>query len=365
VGTIPFSDTALATSDANGKITFTRFQQPRMLEWRQGSLSVIRSDGTVVTPGTVLPIIWKAYVGATIWGTWYNDQPSLMVQTNGPPVKVTGTNLAPSTAYQCVYTGYDSDAPPPLSPLPAPPPPPGPAQVLFNATTSALAGGGNQIGPIFPVIVGTSIGITATFNGQNGRLALQWSTDGINFGSLDTFTFDLKDANVVPSSNLNSLILPNLLPFLRILATVSNPGGATLSLLAYTGLPPIARSPLAPGGVLSSFVGAIADGADSGLLTVVPYYGDAQLMLTALVTGASPPVGAIFVVLSNASYVETYTELARFGPNIQFLAASGTTALEPPPFLKIPPQILRAQVFNRIGGGTSVTAEMVLLASGP
>ena len=123
MSTEPFSDSSTATSDASGNIVFTNFQNPptRISYWRQGTFSVVRSDGGVVVSTSVLPITWKAFVGPTIWGTWYNDQPSNMVQTNGPPVKVTGVNLAASTAYQCVFTGFDSDIPPPLSPLPARP----------------------------------------------------------------------------------------------------------------------------------------------------------------------------------------------------------------------------------------------------
>lgn len=268
--TIPFSDSTVATSDSSGNVTFTGFQQPRENMWRTGSLSVIRSDGTPVAPTTVLPVTWYAKVGATIWGGWYNDQPSNLVQTNGPPVRVTGTNLAPSTSYQCVYTGYDSDAPPPLSPLPVPAPPPTAPRVIVSNNVALPAGQTVQIGTDQPVIVGTGLEIFEALTAHQGggnlvRLYIRWSVDG-SFVDPIEWTMDLGDA-----VSMRGLILPHLAPFVRFLAAAQN-GQEQISLTVVTGLPPIVRSPIVPTGVLWNAAGSVGAGA-TATVAIPPYVG--------------------------------------------------------------------------------------------
>lgn len=293
--TIPFSDSATAASNTSGGILFKGFQQPRVGMWRTGSLSVIRSDGGVVAPTTVLPVTWKAFVGPTTWGGWYNDQPSNLVQTNGPPVTVQGTNLAPSTSYQCVYTGYDSDAPPPLSPLPVPAPPPTAPRVIVSNNVALPAGQTVQIGTDQPVIVGTGLEIfeAVTFHqgaGSSVRLFIRWSVDG-SFVDPTEWTFDLSD-----SASVRGLVLPHLAPFVRFLALSS--GQEQINLTVVTGLPPIVRPPIVEGGVLYSGSQSIpATGSVSFALP--PYIGD--VMFSAEL--ASGPVTGFDSQITMADYL--------------------------------------------------------------
>lgn len=364
MATVPFSDSAAATSDASGNVTFTGFQQPRVGMWRTGSLSVVRSDGTAVVSGSVLPITWKAYVAKTIWGTWYNDQPSNLVQTAGPAVEVRGTNLAASTAYQCVFTGYDSDSPPTLSPLPAPAPPPSSPQLLpITGLNVAPADTVVTVGSA-PVIVGTSVSVQASFSDASGQIELGWTTPALYaqgiYNLLGDFTFDLAQ-----SALLKGLVLPNLGPLLVVKA-VTHAASASLTINLFTGMPPIVRPPMAVGGDLTRYNAAIADGADSGLITLPPYVGDAQLFLTALVAGASPAAGAIFAILRSRDYTAAApAELARVGATTQMLAGAGTTSLQPAYIWKMSPRINSIQVYNRIGGAVGVTVDMAISTTGP
>jgi hypothetical protein len=374
MATVPFSDSAAATSDASGSIVFTGFQQPRVGMWRTGSLSVVRSDGTAVVPSSVLPITWKAYVAKTIWGTWYNDQPSNLVQTAGPAVEVRGTNLAASTAYQCIYTGYDSDNPPPLSPLPAPAPPPSGFTTIVSgiANVTAItvnpqyltATGGLSATPVwFPVSVGTALEIAyMQAVAANLRLTPLWSTTGTGAGTIvhNADTFDL--SFVSPNNVMQGMTYLNHGPFVAFLVQGV---GSTPGFVINTGLPPIVRGPSVSGGDLTRYNAPIADGADSGQIFLPPYVGDAQLFLTALVAGASPAAGAIFAILRSQDYLGASSELARVGATTQFLAASGTTSLQPGYIWKMSPRINSIQVYNRIGGGTAVSVDMAISASGP
>lgn len=282
MATIPFSDTAQATSDASGNIVFARFQVPRMLEWRQGSFSVVGADGSVVVPGTVLPVTWKAYVGPTIWGTFYNDQPSNMVQTNGPPVSVKGINLAASTAYQCIFTGYDSDGPPALSPLPAPAPPPSGFTQLVNAAGVAPGSGTVSLLPSgnpTPVAVGTSLEI-ALFEGNNGsaRLIITWSQTA---GGIRTnqFIYDVPSDALTDhfgfGFSLSGLVLPNLGPFVEIYAASANHSTGTVDAFINTGLPPVTKEPIVMGGILFSE----NPPAGTSTINLPPYTGPAFITM--------------------------------------------------------------------------------------
>jgi hypothetical protein len=311
VSTEPFSDSSTATSDASGNITFTNFQSPptRIGYWRQGTFSVVRSDGGVVVSTSVLPITWKAFVGPTIWGTWYNDQPSNMVQTNGPPVKVTGSNLAASTAYQCVFTGYDSDAPPPLSPLPAPAPPPSGFTTLVAGINNVATITGNQYlnavgapvnSPVwFPVVVGTALEIAymgATF--ANLRLTPLWATAANTANIIhNEDTFDL--SFVVPNSLMAGLIYLNHAPFVAF--QVQGVGCAP-AIQINTGLPPVFHEPTVPQSQILTASGTLAGNAATALLPFKPYIG--QAMFSAQIQNASGTVGqhGFYFVFSGTDY---------------------------------------------------------------
>jgi hypothetical protein len=336
--TIPFSDSCIASSDTAGNITFQSFQLPRVNMWRTGSLSVVASNGTPVVPATVLPVTWRAFVGATIWGGWYNDQPSNLVQTNGPPLKVTGTNLAPSTSYQCIFTGYDSDAPPPLSPLPVPAPP---AAASRSIVSNAVPLGFTvvQIGSDQPVIVGTSLEIFEALVGPYGggpggavRLQILWSVDG-------------------------RLVLPNLAPFVRFNA-LRSVGATQLSLTVFTGLAPITRPPITPNGVLLTAQGNLAGNGVVSIPFLYPYTGPA--VLSVLLQNATGAVGthAFWVDCNGTNYQGTSFSWAH--AIVDYVSDNNTiqAAIIEPRTIHVPPLInsvvLTSQNPNTVGYTVSV-----------
>jgi hypothetical protein len=354
---IPFSDSAVAKSDASGNITFKNFQQPRLNMWRTGSLSIVASDGSPVVPATVLPVTWLAFVGATTWGGWYNAQPSNLVQTNGPPVKVTGSNLAASTNYQCIFTGYDSDAPPPLSPLPVPAPPPStPRTIVSNAVPLGFAV--VQIGSDQPVIVGTSLEIfealVGPFGGGPGgavRLQILWSVDG-------TFVDPIEyDFDIALAANMRGLVLPNLAPFVRFNA-LRSVGATQMSLTVFTGLAPIVRPPITPNGVLLTAQGNIGPNAGLTIPFLYPYVGPAVLsVLLQNLTGAAG-THAFWVDCNGTNYQGTSFSWAH--AIVDYVSDNNTVqaAVIQPRLIHVPPLInsitLTSQNPNTLGYTVSV-----------
>lgn len=355
--TIPFSDSAIATSDASGNVTFQNFQLPRVSMWRTGSLSVVASNGAPVVPATVLPVTWRVFVGATIWGGWYNDQPSNLVQTNGPPLKVTGSNLAASTSYQCIFTGYDSDAPPPLSPLPVPAPP---AAASRTIVSNAVPLGFTvvQIGSDQPVIVGTSLEIfealVGPFGGGPGgavRLQILWSVDG-------TFVDPIEyDFDIALNASMRGLVLPNLAPFVRFNA-LRSVGATQLSLTVFTGLAPIVRPPITPNGVLLTAQGNIGPNAQVSIPFLYPYTGPA--VLSVILQNATGAAGthAFWVDCNGTNYQGTSFSWAH--AIVDYVSDNNTVqaAIIEPRTIHVPPLInsvvLNSQNPNTLGYTVSV-----------
>lgn len=365
--TLPFSDSTLATSDATGGITFTGFQQPRVGMWRTGSLSVVRSDGTAVVPSSVLPITWKAYVAKTIWGTWYNDQPSNLVQTGGPAVEVRGTNLAASTAYQCVFTGYDSDSPQTLSPLPAPAPPPSGFTTIVSGINNAVAisanpqylnaAGGLSGTPVwFPVVVGTALEI-AYFEADavNQRLTPLWSTTGTGAGLIvhNADTFDV--SFVAPGNVMQGMTYLNHAPYVAFL--IQGVGGVP-RLVVNTGLPPVVRAPSVPQGVLLTASGNIGPNAVVSVPLLCPYTGPA--VLSVLLQNAAGAAGthAFWVDCNGTNYLGTSFSWAH--AIVDWVSDNNTVqaAVIEPRVIHVPPLInsvvLTSQNPNTLGYTLSV-----------
>lgn len=370
MATVPFSDSAAATSDASGSIVFTGFQQPRVGMWRTGSLSVVRSDGTAVVPSSVLPITWKAYVAKTIWGTWYNDQPSNLVQTAGPAVEVRGTNLAASTAYQCVFTGYDSDSPPPLSPLPAPAPPPSGFTTIVSgiANVTAItvnpqyltATGGLSATPVwFPVSVGTALEIAyMQAVAANLRLTPLWSTTGTGAGTIvhNADTFDL--SFVSPNNVMQGMTYLNHGPFVAFLVQGV---GCTPGLVINTGLPPVIRSPgVAQGMLIGQNIAAAAVGDTT--IAIPPYVGPAIL---SLLLNSTAPNSQFYAHITHTDYLGT--DLGSTWVNPQASADTGRLAsLDPivlPILVNIPPVINKLIITNGTAAPVRIYAN--LLPAGP
>jgi hypothetical protein len=270
---LPFSSTARATADSAGNVTFSNFEpaSPRMGRTFTGAISVTNQDGTPVAPATVLQIKWRAFVSSRPWGTWYNDNPSGAVQVRSAEVlRVIGINLPRNVALQATFTGQDSTTPEVLWPSPPPAPPPAAAQIVASNNVP-LPAGTTQIGSDQPVVVGTSLEIfeciPAPYNFAPGgpiRLEILWSLDG---SFVDPVEYDI---DLALNVNLRGMILPNLAPFVRFQAL--SPGGTQVSLTVLTGLPPIVRPPITPGGVLlASSAGTLAPGANS--FPLPPYTG--------------------------------------------------------------------------------------------
>jgi hypothetical protein len=336
-----------------GTASFTWSGVPADEIWT-GAVSV-----PLAVPSSVLPILWSAFDGGTPIGQWYNSQSSGPLQVN-TQLQVTGSGITPG-ALVATLQGIATDlaSAPPWWPAPTPAPPPAAPRVIFNSFPAAVTLPGNVQTPLItntPVVLGTSIGIESYRASTPTSLVIQWS-DADAIGPL--FTFD-----IATFTFMQGLTLPNLAPFVTV--AVNNgaaPGNVQVKI--STGLPPITRGPMQQGGDLTRFNAAIADGADSGLITLPPYVGDAQIFLTALVAGASPPAGAIFAILRSQDYLGTSSELGRVGATTQFLAASGTTSLQPGYIWKMSPRINSIQVYNRIGGGTAVSVDMAISVSGP
>lgn len=352
-----FQDAASATSSATGDYSVT-FQTVRLGYIWTGSVQIPSA-----VPASVLPVKFTAFDSGIPIGSWYNDQssPNLQVQQQ---LSVTASGLTNSTRFQAFFKGMITPAAetPPFWPGPTPAPPPSAPRVIVSNNVALGAGATVQIGTDQPVIVGTGLEIfeAATAHqgaGSNVRLYIRWSVDG-SFVNPIEWTMDLSDA-----VNMRGLILPHLAPFVRFLAISG--GQEQISLTVVTGLPPIVRPPLILGGDLTRYNATIADGGDSGEITLPPYVGDAQLFLTAEVAGASPAAGAIFARLTSQDYLGVSSELARVGATTQFLAGAGTTSLQPGYIWKMSPRINSIRVFNRIGGGVAVTVSMAISVSGP
>jgi hypothetical protein len=355
-----FQDSAQAAMGAAGTYSVT-FQSVRLGYILTGSVQIPDAP-----PTPIVPVKFTAFDAGVPIGSWYNDQSSGNLQVQ-QQLSITASGLVAGT-YRAFFKGMITDAAttPPFWPGPTPAPPPGAPQVLTKTPSpnqSILANSTVSIGTapasgLFSVIVGTSLEVV-TFNPSTAmQLKLTWFT-AVAGDAVSPYTFD-----VAAGALLSGLVLPNLAPFVAVQVANSN-GAGTLGSNIFTGLPPIARPPVITSGDLTRYNAAIADGGDSGEIVLPPYVGDAQLFLTALVAGASPAAGAIFARLTSQDYLGVSSELARVGATTQFLAASGTTSLQPAYVWKMGPRINSIRVFNRIGGGTAVTVSMAISVSGP
>lgn len=333
-------------------------------------------------PNTVNPVVWTATdgQGGTPLGIWYGAAPSTTLQIR-TQLFVTGIGLGNATQISAYFQGQQAQlgAEPFWNPTPPPAPPaigfvplqnfrgtpainiPANGTVAFRSDGSTILNPSNAQLPWIPVGIGSSLLVAQVDATAPVQLLLYWSPTGkATDNPTGAYKFDFSGAS------LAGLILPNLGPFL-VVGIAAGPAGATLTdLVINTGLPPITKSPQS-GQVLLQFNANIADGADSGAINISPYVGEAQLMLTGLVSNASPPAGALFAVLrsTTASAGGAGNELGRFPAMSQALAAAGTTALLPPPILYVPPQICTLQIYNRIGTGAAIFTDALVIAKGP
>lgn len=359
-----FQDAASATSDASG-IYAVVFQSVRLGYIWTGSVQIPSA-----VPASVLPVKFTAFDSGIPIGSWYNDQSSPNIQVQ-QQLSITASGLVASTKFQAFFKGMITPAAetPPFWPGPTPAPPvSGPFQLINTQTsvnaTTLISGGQVQVLAPTAVVVGTSLEIRyfTLGGGMNGQIQILWAASATASAS-SSFTFDVNGAGT--PAVLSGLVLPNLDAFVSIIVASAVAASPVCRLSVLTGLPPIVRPPLISGGDLTRFNTSIADGGDSGEITLPPYVGDAQLFLTAEVAGASPAAGAIFARLTSQDYLGVSSELARVGAATQLLAAAGTTSLQPGYIWKMSPRINSIRVFNRIGGGTAVTVSMAISVSGP
>jgi hypothetical protein len=310
LATIPFSDTASATSDSAGNVTFSNFQQPRLGMWRTGAFTVVRSDGVALTPPTQLPISWKEYVGATLWGGFYNDNPSNLVQTNGPPVKVTGINVPTSTALQCIFTGYDSDSPAALAPQPVPAPPPSPPQILISTLTGTATpltpSGITTILNGVPVVVGTSLEVesctVSTSGGPNiWQLELSWGPTAA--AASVGFTMDV-DASV-PTAIIQGLVVPNLDSFLFVRMRIGAMISPAARMQILTGLPPITRETLVTKRLLLDTGGTLLANGTTAVPFTQPYMGPAVFSASFSNPGGTAGTHPVILTFQGTDYAAT------------------------------------------------------------
>lgn len=349
------------TVGAAGTATFTWPGVPADEIWT-GAVSI-----PLATPASVLPILWSATDGGAPIGQWYNSQSSgpLQVRTQ---LQVTGSGIAAASLVATLQgIATDVASAPPWWPAPTPAPPPSQPQLIVNSAALPVPSGSSvSISTPFPVpvTVGTSLEVVhASFTNGPGQIRIAWSAT-LTSTVTQLTTFDLRQSGTGPSS-LDGWVIPNLGAYAYITAAATGGGSPLLDCTILTGMPPIARSPIVPSGDLTRYNAAIADGADSGLILLPPYVGDAQIFLTALVAGASPAAGAIFAILRSQDYLGASSELARVGAATQLLAAAGSTTLQPAYIWKMGPRINSIQVYNRIGGGTAVSVDMAISVSGP
>jgi len=262
--------TSSATNNGDIQLIFPPVKESRV--WT-GSIVIGSNSGLPLVSRTIAHIQWEAKDSGNTIGKWFNDLPSPTMQARGQVI-VTGTNIANTEPLQARYYGIQTNLneTPIVWPTPPPPPPPSVPKVIVSNNVT-LPAGTTQIGSNQPVVVGTSLEIfeciVASFNLGVGkcRLAIQWSVDG-------SFTSPLEwDFDMDMTTSMRGLILPNLGPFVRFLGIST--GGIQISLTVLTGLAPIVKPPIIPGGILLYSTPA----PGNTTIQLVPYTGDVIVIM--------------------------------------------------------------------------------------
>lgn len=259
------------TVGAAGTATFTWPGVPQDEIWT-GAVSV-----PLALPSSVLPILWSAFDGGTPIGQWYNSQSSGPLQVN-TQLKVTGSGIAAATLVATLQgIATDLVSAPPWWPAPTPAPPPASPQLIVNvAGLSVPSGGSVAISTPYPVpvAVGTSLEIVhANFSNGPGQIRIAWSATPTSVNT-QLLTFDLRQSGTGPSA-LDGWVIPNLGGYVYLTAAATGGGSPLLDCTIFTGMPPIARSPIVPNEVL--FYSNPPAGAST--INLPPYVGPAAIMM--------------------------------------------------------------------------------------
>lgn len=236
-----FRSVANATVDSNGNASFAFEQVSNGSVW-QGSIIIPNAISS-----SVIPVLWIATdlglpntsLGYQIGG-FYNNLASGSLQVVNR-LTVNGSGLAAGNL-QALFQGIvytPQETPPPWWPEPTPAPPPTSPLVLASSKILTAISAGSTLTFVnrIPVVVGTSLLVSAQ-TGAPARLQLQWGDPSGLFSP--TLPFDINGVMI-------GWIVPNLDTTLSvsIAAPLSTPSSGAVRV--FTGFPPIIEDPLIPG----------------------------------------------------------------------------------------------------------------------